>query len=656
MSDASFVELRLLSAKCPSNTDWRCAALLSRGDRCEEQIPEDHAAKILGLHDELHDTNTVDSPSTLRASVLETLASLCLCEGHNEDEDITAAVVQWDGELRSRSQPAAPQTPIAKYDAEEKIIEFVSYTGRKYRIDPENPTDIDDNIRKILGGRIAKEDETVSYLYVFSRKQGNKGIYKVGLTENLTARRKRLEQCYGELELHCFVECPNIKLFEQLVHAELVQYRRQHQCKNTGCQNKTHTEWFETELHEILDTVMAWSLYARLLHRVGFSLDGNIQRTPVKLESRSNRWRKWALEESLRWMGQEPIKAPAISRVGPQGPQGPLFGGPGINEIQPKKEPDSETDSTVSSPGSFVDTPGATPDTTPLTTPGSFDGRYEDYSLSPTPGERYIKCESASVSGDDEDDGQDRSVKSVQRALFKSSKKERPRMRGRELSSEDLQSRESTRRIDPEECKPSPEEIHSRRLVDQKVRNILRSKPRSQNKGVIYLTPQHRQTGSHKIYIGSSGSKVSECYAQEEPYFRVECTDKLRVEKLVLADFGDRMAENLSCNLAGCNKKHKYWINAPGEDIKASIEAWTGLMKGGYDIADIPDEDFSRHPGRWTEWAKEVAVKNKNSESFRHPVRTATDLAKRGMQRVSTWRELGRRLTRKKSGESKDTK
>ncbi|KAL4860500.1 hypothetical protein BDV12DRAFT_104570 [Aspergillus spectabilis] len=615
MSEALFVDIRLLSAKRASNANWKCAALLTRGGgQCETQLPMNCALQAEELHDKLHGNN--ESNSALRTSILEQIAKLCLCGRHDEAEAIAAAVNQWKRELQPRLRPAEPQTPVAKKGAEERLIEFTSYTGTKYKINPDDPTQIDDRIRQILGGKIGKNDKNVSYLYVFSRKNLNKGMYKVGFTHNLSQRRKDLEECYGELELHCFVECANVRLFEHVVHAELIQYRRKHPCENEACRNDEHTEWFETSLHDILDTVMAWSLYARLLHSDGFALDRNSQVTPVNLVPRPDRWRRWALEETLRWMDQRPIKASVV-------PRRPMFRT--TNETLPVDESDFETASNMSSAGSLAgslaDTPGTTPDTTPLTTPGSFGGGNDDYSLSPTPAEMYTECKLANISDEDEDNGQDGSFQSVKRALFKSPKERQPRMSERELRSDDLQTSQSTRRGDSEDSNADPVseassmKIPSGRLIDQNVRKILEEKPEStESGGIIYLTPQYEQTGRYKIYIRGSRYRGSECYAKQEPYCWVACTNKMRVEKLVLAEFGDRRSENSACNLAGCKKNHTNWIKAPGDDIKASIKAWTKLIEVGYESTDVPGQDFSRDAGRWTEWAKETAKKNEARE------------------------------------------
>ncbi|KAL4977563.1 hypothetical protein BDW66DRAFT_149876 [Aspergillus desertorum] len=498
------------------------------------------------------------------------------------------------------AESGAPQTPKAKRGTTKRTVEFVNYTGERSSINPDDPIQIDKKIKEIFGKPIANPDKRVKYLYVFSRK-GTKGMYKIGLTHDIFQRKKELESCYEELELHCYVECPNVHLFESVAHAELLQYRRKHSCpyhspKANGAETE-HTEWFEADLQVILDTVTAWSLYARMLYRCGLTLDGNNHSVQIPGASqRSDRWRRWALKEAGRWMDGVSSK---VSVVGEKAMPEQVI------ETDAADETASEPESTFSSPADFSDTPGTTPATTPGTTPEPCGHEKDDYGLSPTPAGRYIMPGSLDIDDDDEDDVNNRPRQPVERDLF-GRKKSLPTMRQKSLSSDDCQSLRSTRDGNTQISDAEP-------VPDTRIRALLtQDLYLTENPGTIYLT-KHTERESYKIYHRKKGSprKRSECYTQQKPYWEIECTNTLGIQNLVLAEFADWTTSH---ECGACNKSHNNWIEAPGERISESLRAWTDLVEVGCDYTEFSFDLLSQDVDRWTKWAREAVAKGREAK------------------------------------------
>jgi hypothetical protein len=575
------------------------------------------AAKVQKLHDRLCDNEDVDE--TAQAHVLKKIAKLTLCAVHREAEDITAAVEQWQSQIRAQIYPAesaAPQTPKAKKGTEERLIEFVSYTGTKSKINPDDPQQIDAKVRDILTRKIAKQDKHVSYLYVFSRKEVEvKRFFKIGLTHDLPTRQTDLEKCYGPLELHCFAQCPNVGMIENVVHAELLQYRRKHSCKEVKCDTNEHTEWFEAPLDDIIDTVTAWSLYARLLYRCGSSLDGNIQSVPMPgWLTRPDRWRRFALGEATRWMDEIPSNVTVILEK-----EMP----PRTTETEPVDDPDSEPESTFSTPAGLSD---VTPATTPGTDPESYDDENHDYGLTPTPAARHITPDLVDGNERDSDNGVHRPTKRLERKLFSSGKNLDSRRR-RESSSDGSPSISSAGGASAAHsdagsvADTSSTDTPSSGMIDTEVRKALgkyAGAPKDKDKGTIYLTV-HAKRKTYKIFHRGPHSprRNSSCYSKADHSFAITCSNKARVQRLVLAQFEGRVRWD-TCGYDRCRTEHKDWIHAPVEDLKASLCAWSELVEVGYDISDIPKEgDLSQEENRWTKWASEKAAARREDEARR---------------------------------------
>ncbi|KAL3469553.1 hypothetical protein BJX99DRAFT_265071 [Aspergillus californicus] len=598
MSQALFIEFHLLQPAPSASADRTCAALLSPGkDRCEQVPSLGSASELQELLNKLHHNDEIDTPR--RVHILEQIAMCCLCEVHGSKHMVAAAALQWENDRQSRVRHTEPQTPMTKNIHDGDQITFTDYTSPNSKIDVSDPRVVDIRVRKILAGDIKNKDKAASYLYVFSY-EGGKGKYKIGRSQDLDRRLEEHEKCYPGLKLHCFVQCPGAYLFERVVHEEFLRYRRRHVCVNCEKEHvkKEHIEWFGADLEDILDSVTAWSLYSRMFHRHGLALDGKYQNSPTPgWLSRPDRWRRWALEETSRWMDGESLPVRVIPDTCT-----PVR----TVETDPISESKSDVASVFSTPGSVSDTPG----TTPATTPGSFPGdECEDYTFSPTPAGRYTAPDLGAILPEDEEDWDNKPKKRVERVLFPGSK----------IKAEDPQSAEerSTAGLETNSVPGAPStDIHLSTPNDYEIRGFLANIAGSpKNPGTIYLTDSHPLTKCHKIYYrGERKPRATACYSRPQPTLKVECTSPQRIQQLVLAEFNGRIQKD-TCGSGTCSINHGSWINATKEDIEASILCWAALVRVGFEVADIPEKNFSQDPDRWRTWASETAAKH---EKRRH--------------------------------------
>ncbi|KAL3450073.1 hypothetical protein BJX65DRAFT_305535 [Aspergillus insuetus] len=611
MPEVRFTKLQILADESRSNTKRQCASSLSRGKYCEERISRD-ASEAQRLHDKLRDEKGIDQAA--RTKILKEIAELTLCDVHDEDEDITAAVKQWENEIASRTTAEEPQTPKTKSGANPQQILFqVSPNAKKL----EEPKKLDAEIRRVLAGNIEIQDKKETSLYIFSYERAP-GVYKFGKTNDLDRRTGEHEKCYPGLEMRTHLACPNAGLFERVVQAELSRYRRSHicdKCEKKNNKKTTHIEWFEAPLKTIQYVASAWSLYATMLYEHGLSVDANHQRLPLRgFSTREDRWCRWALGEATRWMDKNPNPTAALPKI-------PVLDQ--VNETDDTDASDSEAESTFSSPESLADTPG----TTPANSPGSYGDENDDYGLSPSPTERYTKAKPAAMveedEGDSDDDDDDDFLKGTKkptkRALFVPSNKAQnglSRERARSMDTQSLPSSQEDSAVDTgtdldPESNRFIENGSSTSAIDNKIRKLLltRSSHLTKNHGTIYLTA-HAEKSSYKIFnrvLDARRENSRDCYSQPAPAFAITCTEKLRIQNLVLAQFKDRV-DRYSCGYDGCSVKHFNWINAPLEDIRARLRAWTELFEVGYDTVDIPENGFSQDEDRWTKWAKEMVA------------------------------------------------
>ncbi|KAL2827243.1 hypothetical protein BDW59DRAFT_58760 [Aspergillus cavernicola] len=149
-------------------------------------------------------------------------------------------------------------------------------------------------------------------------------------------------------------------------------------------------------------------------------------------------------------------------------------------------------------------------------------------------------------------------------------------------------------------------------FTDQKVRQALEATSSPSIPKYIYLMSHEAAKGRYKIsYKASETSPLPNptCYPGSEPYCCIECPDVKRIQALVLAEFAAQRCDHL-CEEPDCKveKKHIRWIEADGEDIKASIVAWMELVQTGYTDSQIPEDGFSKEMNRWTKWAQETVA------------------------------------------------
>jgi hypothetical protein len=97
------------------------------------------------------------------------------------------------------------------------------------------------------------------FVYLFWDKEYF-GMVKIGYTKDLTERLVSWnKQCGREHVYHssteCQVEIPHAYRVEQLVHAELKEYRKRRQCEGCG---KMHQEWFDAAQSHVVKVLRKW--------------------------------------------------------------------------------------------------------------------------------------------------------------------------------------------------------------------------------------------------------------------------------------------------------------------------------------------------------------------------------------------------------------
>jgi hypothetical protein len=620
MPEVRFIELRILAAESRSRTGRQCAAILSRDNDCEERFSHG-TFEVQQLHDKLRSGTETELDKAGQAETLKRIAELTLCDLHNKEEEIAAAVEQWESEIPPRASPSTepPRTPQPKKKTHEtEQLQFSPYKSPNSKAkSPKSYSskDVDLRVRKVLAGDIENEGRLIGNLYVFSFK-GAKGLYKIGRTRR-TTRMEEHEKCYPGLEVHRYIVCSNAELFERVVQAELVSHRHSHPCNK--CVNKKgnpvmHGEWFKAPMEDILNVVDVWSMYADMLYRYGFTIDVGHQKIPRPgFSSHPDRWTDWAWDEIRRWKAGSPPEFGPVEKA--------VTNELGQTEDVDSSDTDTETASAASSPASLLDTPATTPSTTPLAIPGAYIDEHDGYTQSPTPAQRYTKVKPAKIVDENEDDEQDESdvvsEKPLARALFRSSEQDQPELPQEQSHSNDSQCFPSTKENTAAHSDTasvlvtSSTEAASRALIDKGVRLALETANQAQSEGTIYLTRRHPNTESYKIYHRKKGAqREGACYSRLEIFSELECTNKETIQNLVLAEFADRVDER-TCGGGSCRTFHKNWISASGDTIEASIRAWTDLVRVGYNLADIPLNDFSEDEDRWTKWALATAAHSK---------------------------------------------
>lgn len=225
MTEVRFIELQSITAKCFFSGIQTCVHFST--EQCQECIHQDDAERerLQSLCEELHTNDFLDKDK--RAVILEEIARLTLCYAHSEGEDIDAAIIYWEAEIQSRISTTRPQTPTADNTRHCEPLRFDHYHTPRSNKKADTPTAVDELVREQLLKSIKPKTDIPSYLYVFSDKRAP-GFYKIGSGNALSRPTKGWQKCHPDSELHCFIECPNVKVFEGVVHAELAPYRRKH--------------------------------------------------------------------------------------------------------------------------------------------------------------------------------------------------------------------------------------------------------------------------------------------------------------------------------------------------------------------------------------------------------------------------------------------
>lgn len=97
------------------------------------------------------------------------------------------------------------------------------------------------------------------FVYLFWDKEYF-GMVKIGYTKDLTKRLESWNQQCGREHIYhssteCQVEIPHAHRVEQLVHAELKEYRKRRQCEGCGTM---HKEWFDAGQAHVVKVLRKW--------------------------------------------------------------------------------------------------------------------------------------------------------------------------------------------------------------------------------------------------------------------------------------------------------------------------------------------------------------------------------------------------------------
>ncbi|KAI5371802.1 hypothetical protein J4E82_009542 [Alternaria postmessia] len=97
------------------------------------------------------------------------------------------------------------------------------------------------------------------FVYLFWDKEYF-GMVKIGYTKDLTQRLESWNQQCGREHIYhssteCQVEIPHAHRVEQLVHAELKEYRKRRQCEGCGTM---HKEWFDAGQAHVVKVLRKW--------------------------------------------------------------------------------------------------------------------------------------------------------------------------------------------------------------------------------------------------------------------------------------------------------------------------------------------------------------------------------------------------------------
>ncbi|KAL4811960.1 hypothetical protein BDW67DRAFT_189140 [Aspergillus spinulosporus] len=507
---------------------------------------------------------------------------------------------------QSRVHSIGPRTPPAR-NREPRQFVFQKHAKSRVKGPRDEVVVVDEEVRGKLTKRMVNLDRKTSHLYIFSSPEA-KGFYKVGRGQDISRPTKSQERCYPNHELHCYIECPNASLFERVVHAEFLLYRRKHTCKRCKPEGREHIEWIEAPLQDILDSVTAWSMYARWFYQCGNDIDER-QSLPLSgFSDRADRWRNWALEETMRWMKSSHGRMASVSR---QGVQERSYE---AEIAEHGWEIGSEDEYFLDSVPGLSDSPG--------TTPGLEEIQEPPTPATPTPASRGVadgytrKQKNALWTPEEETNWELTTTKPTARTLFpdtgqRPSDKQRPILRAEEPAVGGTSSEKCSKNDGDRGATSSRERVDniqgiSNADIDEKVRKIIdevvskvqeMSTGSSQEIGTINLLSLESARGFYRVCCRKGNGTLSpskECYDNATRFYNIP--NYTEVKKLLLNKF--KVAPpNRICGR--CRKSHRDWIKFFEEDTTTGIE----LPK------ESVNEECPDMPGDACELPKECARK-----------------------------------------------
>ncbi|KAL4923820.1 uncharacterized protein BDV17DRAFT_285132 [Aspergillus undulatus] len=327
----------------------------------------------------------------------------------------------------------------------------------------------------------------------------------------------------------------------------------------------------------------------------------------AKSSDRADRWRNWALKETMRWMDNPRGCMPPISRE--------------FRETSTAPECDCESTTkneyfSDSAPG-LSDSPGTTPGSEGIRDPPT-----PPTSPTPTPVGRGLvinkhtrKQTNALRAPEEEASWEDATTKPTARALFinhdqRPSGKRRTLLRaedpafhvslteGRSKNNEDqhkessLEEKDSIQGILSAGIDKKVREVLARVVTEIQVTNAGSLKA----SGTIYLLSLESAKGFYRICCWSGNKVLSPekgCYDKATPFHDIP--NYMAVKKLLLAEFGvpppDRKCER-------CSKTHRDWTKVSDQDVNVNTSREESVNVRCLDVHDHNCE-LSKGPDRW---------------------------------------------------------
>lgn len=236
------------------------------------------------------------------------LAALTIC-GHQKNSR-TAAVQQWKSELQLQDSAAASQESPPRNDnaspfddRESSELEFTSYQittdeGIKKMLscilDPQDP-EMNRSRRESPTARNRSEMHGHSYIYI-SKCEEAESVCMLGHSGECHPKTKDQEKCFPNPTVQWMHPCPDPGVFERVVQLELTQHRYSHKCPRC---NKSHREWFKTNLDSFVQRLTVWCLFSKGLQSSEKRSQVNVPRPGFSRDP--NRWYKWAQKHVQEW-------------------------------------------------------------------------------------------------------------------------------------------------------------------------------------------------------------------------------------------------------------------------------------------------------------------------------------------------------------------